>query len=91
MLTHQLHLRFAQSLTLARVILPVEQHLVLDEVGGVRVDQFVAELLLLQQLQQVEALWVAQVAHVGRRAPVPQVGEVVHKARVLAGARGENV
>ena len=47
---------FQQLESLPRVMLPVQQQLVLDKLGARGVDDFRAKSFVLKKLQQVEAL-----------------------------------
>ena len=50
--------RLLQARALPGVVLPVQQLLLVDELGTLGVDQLLAEVLVLQQLQHVQAVGV---------------------------------
>lgn len=50
--------RLLQPRALPGVVLPVQQLLLVDELGALSVDQLLPEVLVLQQLQHVEAVGI---------------------------------
>lgn len=50
--------RLLQPRALPGVVLPVQQLLLVDELGALSVDQLLPEVLVLQQLQHVQAMRV---------------------------------
>lgn len=69
--------RLLQSGALPAVMLPVEQLLLVDELGALRVHQLLPEVLVLQQLQHVQAVRVLEELGVLGLLPVQQVLQVV--------------
>lgn len=79
----RLHAVLLEPVAFARVELPVEEHLILDELAAWRVNQLGAEVWFVEQLEHVQGLRVPQVLHVGRCAPVLKVLEVVDELLLL--------
>lgn len=57
--------RLLQPRALPGVVLPVQQLLLVDEFGALSVDQLLPEVLVLQQLQHVQAVRVPAGGHQG--------------------------
>lgn len=66
-----------------RVVLPEQQLLVVDELGALTVDQLAPEVLVLEQVEEVQAHRVLKVLGVLGLLPVEQVLEVVDECGVL--------
>ena len=67
----------------AGVVLPVQDHLVVQEPHTLPGHDLLPEGLVLEQLQEVETDGVLDVGHVGRLLPVHQVGEIVDEGGLL--------
>lgn len=59
------------------VVLPVQQLLLIDELGTLSVDQLLPEVFVLQQLQHVQTVRILEELGVLRLLPVQQVLQVV--------------
>ena len=58
-LCHGLCLFIQESRALPVIVLPVQQLLIVYELGALSVGQFFPEMFVLEQLQHVQTLWVS--------------------------------
>lgn len=65
------------------VVLPQENGLIVDEFATLRVDDFAAKVLVLQEIEEVQTGGVLDEARILRLLPVQQVLEVVDERLVL--------
>lgn len=88
----RLHLGLDQLLPFPRVGLPVEDGLVVQELGALSVDGLLPEGLVLQELKEVEADGILEELDVLGLLPVEQVLEVVDELGLLeVAALGQEV
>jgi len=64
-------------------VLPLENGLVVYELAALRINDLAAEVLVLKQVEKVEAHWVHEVFGIIRLLPVLQILQVVDKRLVL--------
>lgn len=66
-----------------RVVLPQQDGLIVDELAALCADDLAPKVLVLQQIEEVQAHRVLQIASVFRLLPVQQVLQVVDERRVF--------
>jgi len=64
-------------------VLPLENGLVVYELAALRINDLAAEVLVLKQVEKVEAHWVHEVFGIIRLLPVLQILQVVDERLVL--------
>lgn len=67
----------------SRVVLPQQDRLVVDELATVRVDNLPSKVFVLEQIEEVQAHRILQVACVLGFLPVQQILQIVDESRIL--------